>query len=781
MEYIQGIVKAVIFHSEQNSFTIIKIDVTDSSEPMNLLSLSPGDYLTVTGYFLKPMRGEEIRFFGKFKNHPKYGRQYVASQYEKMEETSIPGLIEYLSSDLFPGVGIKTATNVVNKLGKDTIKKIIDDKDVLEEVPRLSDKLIDVLYDGLVENKAAEHTLIKLYSYGIGPKMAMKIFHHYGEKTIAIIEQNPYQLMMDIDGVGFERADKIAKELGFDDNHPLRIKAMILYLYQYMGTNYGHTYLTRGQLLDFLENALNKSDVVIETSVIETYIDELINDNVFESHEDEISLKQISYARQHIVKKVTELCQETDNTFTEDEINDTMELFEQVHDITYTKEQRQAIHKAINNNLFILTGGPGTGKTTIIEGIVFVYSKLHDIPILYDNPLFEIKLIAPTGRASKRMNEATKVYAQTIHRFLGYGYDGKFTHDKDNLVDAKVIIIDEASMIDVYLAAQLFQSIPKDTKVILVGDKDQLPSVGPGQVLNDLLGVREIPSMSLTTIFRQAKNSHIIDLAYHINQGNIPHDLMTVYDDRMFVKERSDSFQPRMIKSLHYLIDQGYDLTDDIQILIPMYRGVTGIDAINRLVQKTFNTGKGFTVEHGDRHFKTGDKVIQLSNQVEDNIMNGDQGTVIGVTKDSNVIVSFDGNEVTYTKGDLIHLKHAYAMSIHKAQGSEYKVVVLPIFRNYSIMLKKKLLYTAITRAKEKLVIMGDPEALKYGVEHLESARQSKLNSAITAAFNDDNNTDDSKETPAVSNAEIIDDPTIPFDTLGETLGGLSPYDFLKD
>ncbi|MEC9484924.1 MAG: ATP-dependent RecD-like DNA helicase [Candidatus Izemoplasma sp.] len=777
MKYIQGIVKAIIFHSEQNAFTIIKIDVTKTSKPMDLITQSQGDYLTVTGYFLKPMRGEEIRFFGKFKNHPKYGMQYVASQYEKIEETSIPGLIEYLSSDLFPGVGIKTATHVVNTLGKDAIKKIIDDKEVLNKVPKLSDKITDVIYDGLVENKAAEHTLIKLYSYGIGPKMAMKIFHHYGEKTIAIIEQNPYQLMMDIEGVGFERADKIAKELGFEDDHPLRVKAMILYLYQYMGTNYGHTYLSRQQLLEFLETSLNKSHVVIETPVIDTYIDELIDDNVFDEHDEEISLKQIYYAREHVVNTVVKLCEETESQYSSSDIDDTIDLFEQVHDMTYTEEQRQAIHDAMTNHLFILTGGPGTGKTTIIQGIVFVYSKLNDIPILYNNPLFEIKLIAPTGRASKRMNDTTKVYAETIHRFLGYGYDGKFAHDKDNLVDAKVIIVDEASMIDIYLAAQLFQSIPKDTKVILVGDKDQLPSVGPGQVLNDLLNVNEIPSLALTRIFRQASNSHIIDLAYHINQGELPSDLMQVYDDRMFVKEHAHSFQSRLVKSLEYLMNQGYDLIDDIQILIPMYRGTTGIDAVNNLVQKTFNKGKGHTVEHGDRTFKTGDKVIQLSNQVEDNIMNGDQGTVIGVTKESTVIVSFDGNEVTYTKGDLIHLKHAYAMSIHKSQGSEYKVVVLPIFKNYSIMLKKKLIYTAITRAKEKLVIMGDESALRYGVEHIENTRQSKLQEAITARLNHRPET----RVKVESNNSIIDDPDIPFDTLGEKLNGLSPYDFLKD
>jgi exodeoxyribonuclease V alpha subunit len=404
-----------------------------------------------------------------------------------------------------------------------------------------------------------------------------------------------------------------------------------------------------------------------------------------------------------------------------------------------------------------------------------VYCKYHQIPISYNNPLFEVKLVAPTGRAAKRMNETTSLYSETIHRFLGYSFDGKFTYDKDNLVSAKMIIIDESSMIDVFLASQLFQAIPKDTKVIVVGDEDQLPSVGPGQVLKDLIDSEVIDYIKLTTVHRQAQDSNIISLAYSVNNGEVPSDILKVKDDVLFVTENSQSFSNRLLTSIHYLINQGYDLNNDIQVLIPMYRGSTGIDYVNTVIQQEFNQNKSKTMKHGDREFRIGDKVIQLTNQIEDGIMNGDQGEVIGITDDL-VVVDFFGNEVSYKIGDLIHLKHSYAMSIHKSQGSEYKVVIMPMFRSYSIMLKRKLIYTGITRAKEKLILMGDIGSLKYGVESKESERQSILDSLIMDTVLNQNQKKEQSKTI------IIDDEDIPFDTLGEEISeSITPYSFMDN
>ncbi len=774
MNYIQGIVKAIIFHSEENSYTIIKVKITDASEQLNLFVFDDTDYVTVTGYFPVPMRGEEIKFFGDFKEHNRYGMQYIVKSYEKLSDTSIPGLIEYLSSDLFKGVGIKTAERIVQILGKNTIQLILDDKNALKQVPKLSDKLIDTIHQGLIDNKAAEHTLIQLYAYGITPKMAIKIYQFYQNETIAIIQQNPYQLIYDIEGIGFERADLIAKSLGFEEDHPLRVKAMIMYLYQLMGVNYGHTFLYRDQLLDYLENTLNKRQALLSRETISSFLNELLDENILYMDEDVIKLGSVRYAETQIINRVKEAVNLDPQSIQTKQIDDYIKLYETKSDIILTTLQKQAVHKAMTSHFFILTGGPGTGKTTVINAIVFVYAKYHQIPISYNNPLFEIKLIAPTGRAAKRMNETTNIYAETIHRFLGYGYDGKFIHNKENLVDADVVIIDEASMIDVFLASQLLQSIPLDTKIIIVGDEDQLPSVGPGQVLKDLIETDMIDYVKLNTIHRQIEDSKIIDLAYDVNHGRLPRDIDKVYPDRMFVSEQPTTFTNRLINSIQYLTNQGYNLLDDIQVLIPMYKGLTGIDNVNTMLQEAFNHNDQRTLPHGDRIFKVGDKVIQLVNQIEDQIMNGDQGVVVGITEEDQLVVDFIGNEVVFKKGDLINLKHAYAMSIHKSQGSEYKVVIMPVFKTYSIMLKRKLLYTGITRAKEKLILIGDVASLEYGITRLEDERQSTLKDDIIAAILTTDKVPD-------TNSESIAHLNLPFDTFGEQIGTISPYDFMEE
>ncbi len=776
MKFVQGIVKAIIFHSEENSYTIIKVKVTESNEDLTLFTYD--DYLTITGYFPQPMRGEEIKYFGEFKEHNRYGLQYMVNSFEKLSDTSIPGLIEYLSSDLFKGVGTKTAINVVNALGKNTIKKVLDDKNILDSVPKINNKIKEIIYNGIIENKASENTLIQLYGYGITPKTAIKIHKFYGEKTIATITNDPYKLIYDIDGIGFERADIIAKSLGFKEDHPKRVKAMIVYLYNLMGINYGHTFLYREQLMEYLMVNLNKKGEILSKDTLEDYLEELIKEKMFVIDEKIVKLRTIDYAEQNIIQKIKELTLIEHEEIDENKVNEYTELFENINNIKYTKLQKRAIQNAMKSNLFILTGGPGTGKTTVIKGIVFVYSKYHQIPILYNNSLFDIKLIAPTGRAAKRINEMTNLHAETIHRFLGYNYEGKFTFNKDNLVYADVIIIDEASMIDVFLASQLLQAIPAETKVIIVGDEDQLPSVGPGQVLKDMIDSDMIDYIKLNTIHRQAMNSNIIKLAYSINNEFLPEDMLKTYDDRYFVPEDISNFESRLINIVNFLQLNGYSLYEDIQILIPMYRGTAGIDNVNRILQEEFNQNKSKVIIHGDREFRIGDKVLQLTNQIEDNIMNGDQGTVIGLTEENVLIVDFMGIEVSYKSSELINLKHAYAMSIHKSQGSEYKVVIMPLYRSYSIMLKRKLLYTGVTRAKEKLILIGDMNAFKFGVERLEAPRQSVLSDRIIDRILNEETNVKSEKTTRIK----INDPNIPFEYLGEEIEeGISPYSFMVE
>ncbi len=770
MKYIQGIVKALLYHNEENAYTIIKIEVTDITEDTGLFLIEKGDLITITGYMTSPKRGEEIRFFGEIINHPKYGMQYQMSSYEKISETSVAGLIEYLSSDLFPGIGIKTAERVVSTLGKNLVVDVINNHQILEKVPKLSDKQKQVIINGLVENKAAEHALIKLYSYGLSPKMAMRIFKHYQTDTIKIVEENPYQLIQDIDGIGFERADSIAKSLGWEENHPYRIKAMILYLYHLMGINYGHTFLYYDQLIEYLLNVLNRKKELITKTELDEHIKKLVEENILYYQNDLIKLNSVYYSERNIIQKIVQMSKIEPKIIDKEKFSKILSEFEKIEGIIYTKKQKEAIVEALENNMFILTGGPGTGKTTVIKGLIYVYCVLNNLPPVGELNFEKIRLIAPTGRAAKRMGEATNYYAQTIHRFLGYSYDGTFIHDKNNLITAELVIVDEASMIDVFLASQLFQALPNDVKLVIVGDENQLPSVGPGQILKDFIDSNLIQTVKLDRIHRQGTDSKIIDLAYHINQGILPSDIKKVYDDLMFVEEKTNYFQNRLLSILNYLTNQGYDLWRDIQILIPMYRGVTGIDSVNKLIQKHFNN-QDKEVKYGDVSFKINDKVIQLVNQVEDGVMNGDQGIVVGIPEEDILIVDFDGTIVTYKKGDLSNLKHAYAMSIHKSQGSEYKIVILPIFRSYSVMLKRKLLYTAVTRAKEKLIIVGELDSFIYGVSHLEAERQSTLKDDLVAAITN-SECDDKIE---------INDHEIPFDYLGEKLNGKTPYDFMDE
>ncbi|MDY0139177.1 MAG: AAA family ATPase, partial [Candidatus Izemoplasmatales bacterium] len=406
--------------------------------------------------------------------------------------------------------------------------------------------------------------------------------------------------------------------------------------------------------------------------------------------------------------------------------------FNDFSDISYTKAQIKAIYTALNNSFSIITGGPGTGKTTVIKGIIEIYKLLRNNKL----DLEKIKLAAPTGKAAKRLSEATNLKASTIHKLLGFDFEGTFKFDDYNELDAELLIIDEASMLDTVLAKKLFQAVNINTKVIMVGDSNQLPSVGPGDVLNNLISSTLFNVVELDVIHRQASDSHIISLAYDILNKNIDENFFRNYDDKQFVNANDQNISYRVLERIKLLVDNGYDLLNDIQVLIPVYKGINGIDRMNSLIQSTFNSlNKDISVKFNDKEFWYNDKVMQLVNQPEDNIMNGDQGIVIGITPNDELIVDFSENIVKYSRKDLENLTLAYAVSIHKSQGSEFKAVILPLTKAYNIMLKRKLLYTAVTRAKENLILIGDFEAYKRGVLGLDRKRNTLLNQLLNQSL----------------------------------------------
>lgn len=779
MNSLEGHVRFITFYNEENRYAIVKVHVTTANFSEGLFAVPEGTLMTVTGYFPRPAKGETVRFYGNIVRHPTYGEQFEAKSMEKVGETTEAGIIEYLSSDLFPGVGPKTAERIVKTLGRETIKKVLESPQALDEVTPLSKTLKQVITDGLSRYKAEEHILIQLYGYGVSAKIAMRLIDRYRHDTMRVLQENPYRLIDEVEGIGFDRADEIGRKLGFASDHPHRMKAVIQYLFRQLVLNFGHTLIEYELFVEEVLKRLNKDVPDLERTHVVEHIEALIKAHRLVRHEEYLTLSSIAYAEKTIVSKLKTL-NKAPQSIDQSKVTALIAQFEKSEGIAYSNKQKEAIHQAMKNRMMILTGGPGTGKTTVIKGLVKVYHQYHQLEEPTPERTAFIHLVAPTGRAAKRMQESTGYYATTIHRLLGYSYDGSFQHDRSHLLEGNLFIVDEASMIDVFLAAQLLESLPNYANVVFVGDDAQLPSVGPGQVFKDLIEAKRLPVTTLNVIHRQAEDSHIVHLAGQIRDGKLPNDMDVSYPDRYVFTEEPERFQARLKRIIDYLIKQGHDLHEDIQVLIPMYKGSTGIDETNRFLQNTYNKTPGPELTQGTRIFKVNDKVLQLVNQIEDGVMNGDQGRVIGIDdKSKTMTVDFLGQIVSYKSQDLINLTHAYAMSVHKAQGSEYQVVIMPIFGAYAHMLKRKLIYTGITRAKQCLVLFGQPERLKYAVTHLEEDRKTRLKEALLEE-NIPSLLDVETDTPSVETAIKIEDPDIPFKTLGEQLHGATPYDFLK-
>jgi exodeoxyribonuclease V alpha subunit len=723
MNYVEGILKTYLFFNETNAYSVLKIEITDTTEP-DLVFYEPT--IIICGFFPKLEPISKYRFYGKIKSHPKYGTQYDAERYERVMDNTFEGLIDYLSSGIIKGIGPKTAERIVSTLGLDALDKIANNPNVLDTVPKFQKNLKNGIHDAILENRKMESTLVWLYGFQISPKMSMRIFQRYGIETIDVIKQNPYVLIDEVEGIGFKRADEIGLKVGFSYDSPLRISAVILFLLGEYANKFGDTYIERQRIIEFTYTFLKiDDDVYVEPEAIERMISTLIEKRKVASIDDKIGLMSYFNAEQGIARHVNAFLERESDFFSKELVDATISEFESINAITYTTHQREAILQALLNPFTLITGGPGTGKTTVVKGIVNVYATLNQGDKFIKD---KIKLAAPTGKAAKRLFEATECSAGTIHRLLGYDYTGHYAYDESNPIDAKLVIIDEASMLDVALANQLFQSISPKTKIVVVGDDNQLPSVGPGQVLADLLESKLFPIVRLMKIHRQASDSSIIQLAYDILNQQLTENVLGSHHDRSYIRANEEQVPAKIIHVIKEAIAAGYDLWEDIEVLIPMYKGECGIDNINRLLQETFNSDhQKQSISYGSKVFYYHDKVMQLSNQPEDGIMNGDLGTISGILDEREMLVDFSGITVKYNVKDFDNLTLAYAISIHKSQGSEFKVVVMPIVRSYTIMLKRKLLYTAVTRAKEKLVIIGEFNALRRGILGIEPNRKTFL------------------------------------------------------
>ncbi|TWT08293.1 ATP-dependent RecD-like DNA helicase [Planococcus sp. CPCC 101016] len=733
-QFVLGRPVVSIFHNPQNLFSIAKVKIQETNTPYTEKEI------IVSGYFPMLSLEEQYRFTGVVKNHPRYGVQFQVETFTKEVPETEQGIIHYLSSEMFNGIGRKTAETIVKKLGKDAIKKILEDPDALDKVPRLSDDKKETIRATLQMNLGLERVMIQLNDWGFGPQVGMRIYQAYREETIDILTKNPFQLIEEIEGIGFQRADELGMKLGITGSHPDRIKASILHILNQASLSDGHVYVDAKTLIPMVKEMLeSRQQEEIPVEAISRAAIELNEEGKVAGEETRLYLPSLYYSEVGIATKLETLLaeQETRTKFPSSEVRKALGEAEERLGVNYAETQVDAIENSINSSVMILTGGPGTGKTTVVRGLVEIYAELHGLSLdpkeyAKKKEPFPIILAAPTGRAAKRLSESTDLPAMTIHRLLGFNGQEK-DEETEKEIEGKLIIIDEMSMVDTWLAHQLLKAVPEDAQLIFVGDQDQLPPVGPGQVLRDLLESKRIPTVELTDIYRQSSGSSIIELAHQMKNGQLPEDITAKTADRSFIKAGIDQIPSVVEKVVKSALSKGHSIKD-VQVLAPMYKGPAGIDALNRMIQEMVNPntdGKRKELVFGDVTYRIGDKILQLVNQPESNVFNGDMGEVVAilkaketVEKQDMLVASFDGIEVTYERSDLNQLTLAYCCSIHKSQGSEFSTVIMPVVRGYMKMLRRNLLYTGITRSKDFLILCGDPSVFRYGVERTDDAQR---------------------------------------------------------
>ncbi|UOQ47343.1 ATP-dependent RecD-like DNA helicase [Gracilibacillus caseinilyticus] len=731
--FIKGEMIHTIFENKQEHFSIAKIKVLETNQTFD------ENEVVVKGYFRRLDPGETYEFYGRVVDHKRFGRQFQVESYQRFLPQSKEGIVAYLSSDLFPGVGKKTAERIVDTLGDTALSMILNDQKVLNKVRGITDEKQKKIYQILQENQGFEGIVVELSKYGFGLKMAQKMYTAFKEETLDTLKSNPYQFVFQVESFGFLRADQIARQNEISIDHPTRLQAACVYILQ-NSVQDGHAYLPLDRLLYEMDQLLDGEANAIDVDKMTAQIVELNKEKEIIVSDQNAYMPSLYYSETGFcaqVKRIADKKQE--RTFTDAELLKIVGGIEEEETLSYGKEQYQALETALSEKIFILTGGPGTGKTTVIKGIINAYADIHDLSLdkddYRDDEDFPFVLTAPTGRAAKRMKESTGIDSVTIHRLLGWDGQESFDKDENNQLTGKIIVIDEFSMVDIWLAYQLFRAIPDDMQVIIVGDEDQLPSVGPGQVLADLLKSSVVASISLKEVYRQKEGSKIIQLAHEIKNNQVQPTTLSKANDFNFFS--CPDYQ--VIEIVKQVVKKAYDKGVDqrqIQVLAPMYRSKAGILRLNEELQAILNPRQQGRREmaFGDTVFRKGDKVIQLVNQAEDGVFNGDIGEVVAIfEKDENVdqeeqvVVSFDEKEVAYAKADLMNLMHAYCTSIHKSQGSEFQIVIMPVISGYNRMLRKNLLYTGITRAKQSLVMCGDKQAFLKGV-HTEDTNKRYTN-----------------------------------------------------
>ena len=704
--YIKGSYSRSIYQSSAGyNIGIFKVSDTNDEK----LSDYIGRSITFTGYFHELNNMDNYIFYGNLVNHDKYGEQFQVDSYERCKPEEKDSIIEFLTSGLFKGIGEKKAKSIVDVLGNNTLDIILNNPDNLILIPGITKANVDTLHTKLKEYESSYETIMYLNDIGFSTKDSMIIYNFYKKKTKEVIENNIYQVIYDIYDMYFKKVDVIALKSGVEKDSDIRIEAALLYIMDEVSNTFGHCYYSKEELFNYLPRVLG---CLIDTDKFIDILKELENDSKIVVKEDRIYLREMWDAETLIVKRFRLL--NSNKEIVDKKLDSKIKDMEEFFGIKYNNCQLEAIRKSYTRDFLIITGGPGTGKTTIMKGICELYRQMNKLS--YEKLDQKIALLAPTGRAAKRMSETTQLRASTIHRFLKWQKEtNKFQVNEYNKSKVEFVIIDEASMIDTYLMACLLRGLSANCKIVLVGDDHQLPSVGPGDVLHDIIESNCLEKVSLTELYRQGEDSNIISLAYDIRNKKIDKSIFNVKDDLTFI----ECLDSEVINNICDICTTYKDLSyKKFQILVPMYKGLNGIDEINKNVQNIFNPKSNSKKENriGEVVFREDDKVIQLTNMPDDNVYNGDIGLIdrIVTSPKKEVHIDFDGNVVKYTPANFVNFRLAYSISIHKSQGSEFDVVVIQIVRGYNKMLYQKLIYTAVTRAKKKLYLIGDINALQY-------------------------------------------------------------------
>ncbi len=718
MSRITGNFKKTIYHNSNNSYLIGLFKVKETSSDLDKFI---NKTITITGYLPDLNEIDSYNLEGSLVNHEKYGEQFMVNSFERIMPKETDSMVSVLSSDMFKGIGKKTAENIVSMFHEDTFDVILNQPNNLLLVKGVSEKQVRVLHEALKAYQGSYEIVLELSKLGFSTKDSLKIYSKFKEKSFNYLNEDIYRAYYFIDDIYFKVCDYIFLKNNNDKLDKRRVKAVFIYVLRELTNKLSHTYYYLEEIIPYINKVLNSE---VSDKLMLDSINSLISDELLVVKDSKIYLKEYYDAEIFIARRLRLLAHTK-----EEKIKNYDDYFKEValnNNIIYNEEQKEAIYNALTNKCLVITGGPGTGKTTIIKGIIDMYQVIYKFKT--KDMLDNLVLLAPTGRASKRMSEATNYKASTIHRFLKWNKDtNKFQINEYNKSNASFVIIDESSMLDTLILSNLLKGLSSNTKIIFVGDANQLPSVGAGNVLKDIIDSEEIKIIKLKNLYRQGKDSNIITFAHNINEGILDKGIFDKGEDLKFVK-CPDS---KVLEKIKEEVEKCKN--DDLQVLAPLYKTINGIDNINKNLQEFINpkspVKKEVTI--GEFIYRENDKVIELANMPDEFVFNGDIGIIdkIKIAGKKEILIDYDGNLVKYTPAMFNKFSLAYAISIHKSQGSEFKTVIIPIVKGYNKMLYRKLIYTGVTRSKEKLILIGDIKALEMAINNNnEQKRRTSLN-----------------------------------------------------